>query len=665
MGMRETLDLGRAARLSAHVEPASEYVEQLLELAVRGLPASYLEEPMGFAQTLRGVRGEPAPRIRAEGRNLRYGAIAGLGVARLDVEAQRSVLRGHTADDLVRAVALQAQKHTDPGGVAIAAWAAAEVAGSFEQDLFDRLGAMLQSGVPLPIVDVSWMLTAGVMAANLGDTARVVGPAVERLVESQGQRGIFPHWARAGLNDRWRAPIGSFADQVYPIQALSRFSAVFGEADALRAASRTADRICALMGGGGQWWWHYDSRTGDVAERYPVYSVHQHAMAPMALFELAEAGGEDHTGAIVKGLFWLETHPEVVQELVADRHNLIWRKVGRREPPKASRALAAVSAAVSPGLRPPGLDRVFPAVNVDYECRPYELGWLLYAWLGSPVADLVTSGATDRPATAEASGPARQSFFGLNLDALTLPQVVEICDTCMDSHARVTVGVVNAAKVVNLRSNHMLRESLMHCDLLLADGQSVVWASRLLGRPLPERVAGIDLFESLLELGARERRSVFLLGARQDVLDRLVAALRARWPDLPIAGAHHGYFTDEEAPQVAARIAASGADMLFLGITSPKKEIFLARYGAELGVSVLHGVGGSFDVMAGVTKRAPESWQRLGMEWAYRLKQEPRRLARRYLSTNTAFLGLLVRERLRPSLLFAAEPRLTHGGLDG
>jgi hypothetical protein len=140
----------------------------------------------------------------------------------------------------------------------------------------------------------------------------------------------------------------------------------------------------------GQWWWHYDARDGSVVERYPVYSVHQHAMGPMALFDLLEAGGSDHRLEIAAGLGWLDHHPEVLEELVADRFALVWRKVGRREPGKAARAVGALTTSLRPGLHLPGLDRLLPATVVDHECRPYELGWLLYAWLPRPtdVVDL-------------------------------------------------------------------------------------------------------------------------------------------------------------------------------------------------------------------------------------------------------------------------------------
>ncbi len=239
-------------------------------------------------------------------------------------------------------------------------------------------------------------------------------------------------------------------------------------------------------------------------------------------------------------------------------------------------------------------------------------------------------------------------LFGLYLDAVRMDEVVERCRTAMVTRSRTLVGVVNAAKVVKVRTDPLLRNALTRCDLLLADGQSVVWASRLLGRPLPERVTGIDLFEQLLVLAHREHKSVYLLGATPQVLAQLREALAQRFPGLRVAGAHHGYFSDSETADIVAGIGAAAPDMLFLGMTSPKKELFLARFGNLLDVPVLHGVGGSFDIFAGVTRRAPEAWQRVGMEWAYRALQEPGRLWWRYFTTNTAFLFLTAREFIRP-----------------
>ena len=238
-----------------------------------------------------------------------------------------------------------------------------------------------------------------------------------------------------------------------------------------------------------------------------------------------------------------------------------------------------------------------------------------------------------------------------------------LAEAAVNEHQRFLVGVVNAAKVTKLKADPVLRDSLLEADVLLADGQSVVWASRLVRRPLPERVAGIDLFESLLGLADRRSLRVYLLGARPDVLARVQDQIRLRWPGVVIAGARDGYFTDAEADAVADDVAAARADMIFLGITTPKKEIFLGKYGDRLGVPVQHGVGGSFDVLAGVVRRAPERWQRFGMEWAYRMLQEPRRLGRRYLVTNLAFVGLTAMELVHrhPGYQHAYGPRAAFG----
>jgi len=122
-----------------------------------------------------------------------------------------------------------------------------------------------------------------------------------------------------------------------------------------------------------------------VVEGYPVYSVHQHAMGPMALLELMEAGGGDYRPQILAGMRWLDEHPEIKTDLVSERCGVIWRKVGCREPFKIVRTTSAMATALNPGLNLPGLKLLFPPTQIDYECRPYEFGWLLYAWLSDGV----------------------------------------------------------------------------------------------------------------------------------------------------------------------------------------------------------------------------------------------------------------------------------------
>lgn len=241
----------------------------------------------------------------------------------------------------------------------------------------------------------------------------------------------------------------------------------------------------------------------------------------------------------------------------------------------------------------------------------------------------------------------RQDLFGVPLDALTLGETVQVCMDAVERGELLEVGVVNAAKIVKMRHDAALRDAVLGCDLIVADGQSVVWAGRVLRRRLPERVAGIDLFQRLLYMAEVQGRSVYFLGARPEVLERMVERIQAQHPALRIAGSHHGYYTDAETSVVADAIKGSGADLLFLGMTSPKKEVFVATHGARTGAKVVHGVGGSFDVLAGVIKRAPLVWQRMGCEWLYRVLQEPRRLGGRYLTTNVAFVRLVALEWAR------------------
>jgi N-acetylglucosaminyldiphosphoundecaprenol N-acetyl-beta-D-mannosaminyltransferase len=239
----------------------------------------------------------------------------------------------------------------------------------------------------------------------------------------------------------------------------------------------------------------------------------------------------------------------------------------------------------------------------------------------------------------------RQRLFGLELDALTMPQVLDRCDTALATRQRLLVGVVNAAKVVNLHKDPLLRDSLLEADVLLADGQSVVWASRLLRHPLPERVAGIDLFERLVGAAARDGSSVYFLGATDEVVQAAVGVMTERHPGLRVAGARDGYWQDDQ--EVVSAVRAARPDYLFLAIPSPRKEFWLKEHMPALGVPFAMGVGGSFDVIAGKIKRAPVWVQKIGCEWVYRLAQEPRRMWKRYLVGNSRFIWLTMKEMVR------------------
>jgi len=235
----------------------------------------------------------------------------------------------------------------------------------------------------------------------------------------------------------------------------------------------------------------------------------------------------------------------------------------------------------------------------------------------------------------------------MQLDPVTLREACSRCADAVNGKQQIVVGVLNVAKLVQVQKDRALREAIARCNLVIADGMPLVWAGRLLGQPLPERVTGIDLFLSLLREADRHGWSVYLLGATQAVLDEVVARIGREYPGVRVAGARNGYFGPDAEAEIVDDIHACRPDLLFIGISTPKKEFFLDRWSERLGVPVCHGVGGTFDVFAGHVQRAPERWQRLGLEWFHRLLQEPRRMWKRYLTTNTAFVVLLGRELLR------------------
>ena len=235
------------------------------------------------------------------------------------------------------------------------------------------------------------------------------------------------------------------------------------------------------------------------------------------------------------------------------------------------------------------------------------------------------------------------NLFGIPIDSMTMNETLaKIDQTIKSKRERLRIGVVNAAKIVNMRRNPTLRNDVLSSDIILADGRAVVVASRLLKKPLPERVAGIDLMMRLFEKGDQAGYRVFLLGAKETISNKVAKKIEEQYPGLIVAGRQNGYFSEEEEKEIADKIRISRPDILFVAISSPKKEKFMARWADKMNVPVIHGVGGSFDVYVGAVQRAPKKWQQLGLEWLYRLKQEPKRLLRRYLVTNTLFIAMVI-----------------------
>ena len=240
----------------------------------------------------------------------------------------------------------------------------------------------------------------------------------------------------------------------------------------------------------------------------------------------------------------------------------------------------------------------------------------------------------------------RIEFLGVPMDSGTMVDTVKYIETKLINEVFLQHVVVNVAKLVHMQNDVELCNSVKACDLINIDGMGVVLGARFCGHYIPERVAGVDLFHNLLKMSAKRDFPVFLLGAEQEVVEKTAKNVEALYPDLKVAGINHGYFwNDEEA--VVNKIRESGAKLLFVAITSPKKENFINKWKDKLGVDFVMGVGGTFDVVAGKVKRAPLWMQNYGLEWLYRVIQEPRRMWKRYLITNSKFSYLLIKEKLK------------------
>jgi len=244
----------------------------------------------------------------------------------------------------------------------------------------------------------------------------------------------------------------------------------------------------------------------------------------------------------------------------------------------------------------------------------------------------------------------KASFIGVDIDVLTMKETLARVQEAMRTRKRQHHVAMNVAKFVKLRNDSELRSDIACSDIVGIDGMGVVFAARLMGINVPERVAGVDLMQEVIALCARQGYRPYFLGARQDVLDSAIANIKRQYPALEIAGAQHGYYTPQEEMRVVETIRDSGADCLFLALPTPAKEHFLAQHRDRLNVPFIMGVGGSVDVLANHVKRAPLWMQRSGLEWLYRVGQEPQRMWKRYLVTNTAFLVIVATALFRARL---------------
>ena len=240
----------------------------------------------------------------------------------------------------------------------------------------------------------------------------------------------------------------------------------------------------------------------------------------------------------------------------------------------------------------------------------------------------------------------RIDFIGIPLDNLSMTETMKKIDKSIFNKKQIHHCVINAGKVVKMQNDKKLYESVVSSDIINADGMSIVWAAKFLGFKIKERVAGIDLMENLIGLAHKKNYSCFFLGAEENVVKKVTDFYKQKYSCNLIAGYRNGYFKNDEERKVVNDIIKSKANLLFVAISSPKKEIFLNKYKSELtNINLIMGVGGSFDIVAGKIKRAPKFMQNIGLEWFFRLIQEPGRMWRRYLIGNFKFIFLVIKKK--------------------
>jgi hypothetical protein len=349
------------------------FLRQLRAMSVRGLARMFSPADRMFAFR---VRRSPSG-VTKEGLSPRYTAISLLGMAHIATTDVGHILGAVTVDEVFGTLIDHVVGGDNLGDVALSLWAAAEHGIDDQARLVARLQSLEPADREYPVVELAWAVSA-LSDAKLPQLAGLRSRVAARLLAAFDRKSkLFPH-VTGGTRTRH---VSCFADLIYPIQALAKYSMATGDHRARDVASECAEHLCGLQGESGQWWWHYDYRTGRVIERYPVYAIHQDAMGPMGLLALRDAGGADCTREIKRGLEWLSASPELHGDSLVDtRADLIWRKVARREPRKAVRYLQATASVLHSSLRVPAVDLMFPPQVIDDEDRPYHLGWLLYAW---------------------------------------------------------------------------------------------------------------------------------------------------------------------------------------------------------------------------------------------------------------------------------------------
>lgn len=233
------------------------------------------------------------------------------------------------------------------------------------------------------------------------------------------------------------------------------------------------------------------------------------------------------------------------------------------------------------------------------------------------------------------------NILGVNISMLDMKNTVKKAEALLEDGKTHLVYTPNSEIIYMAYQDENFAKVLNSADINTADGIGVVYASKILKSPLPERVAGYDFLNELLKTVAPKNKRVFLFGSKPGVAELAGKELEKRYPGIVICGTRDGYFKDEESEAIAESIKNTSPDIVFVCLGAPKQEKWIYEYKDKLGAKIIMGAGGSLDVLAGKVERAPEKWQKLGLEWAYRLKKEPKRAMRMAALPKFAFAVLL------------------------
>lgn len=245
----------------------------------------------------------------------------------------------------------------------------------------------------------------------------------------------------------------------------------------------------------------------------------------------------------------------------------------------------------------------------------------------------------------------RITLLGCPIDNLSLEETVSHIEEFIKSGKPHQYIAINADKIVKMRKDPEFRDILFKSDLNIVDGQPLMWVSRLFGKPVKQRYGGLDIIDAFAAVSEKKGYGIYFLGAREEIVSDVVKKYKDLFPGLKISGWRNGYWKADEEGEVVEDIISSRPDVLFFAMGSPRKEVFLRKYIDKMGIPFVMGVGGAFDIIAGKTKRAPLWMQKMGIEWMFRVLQEPGRLWKRYLIGNSIFIWLVLKELIKVKVL--------------